>query len=61
MAVDVVVVNWNSGRQLQACIESVLAFGDDLVGRIIVVDNASTDASLGFVRSRGRHHGHPRG
>jgi hypothetical protein len=53
LAVDVVVVNWNSGRQLQACIESVLAFGDDLVGKIIIVDNGSMDDSLGFVRSGG--------
>ncbi|MEW6719239.1 MAG: glycosyltransferase family 2 protein [Thermodesulfobacteriota bacterium] len=46
MSVDVVVVNWNSGRQLRACIESVLEFGDGLVGRIVVVDNGSTDDSL---------------
>ncbi len=53
MAVDVVVVNWNSGRQLQACIESVVAFGDGLVGRIVIVDNGSTDDSLSFCRSVG--------
>ena len=61
MAVDIVVVNWNSGRQLQACIESVIAFGDGLVGKIIIVDNGSTDDSLRFRALRGRHHGHPRG
>ena len=53
MAVDIVVVNWNSGRQLQACIESVIAFGDGLVGKIIIVDNGSTDDSLNFGRSGG--------
>jgi len=53
MVIDVVVVNWNSGRQLQACIESVLAFGDGLVGKIIIVDNGSTDDSLIFGRSGG--------
>ena len=51
MSVDVVVVNWNSGAQLRACVESVLAFGDRLVGKIIVVDNGSTDDSLNFLNS----------
>ncbi len=49
MTVDVVVVNWNSGVQLQACVESVLAFGNGLTGKIIVVDNGSTDGSASAI------------
>jgi len=43
--IDVVVVNWNSGVQLQACIQSVIDHDSDLVQTIIVVDNGSTDGS----------------
>ena len=44
MSTSVVVVNWNSGNLLCVCVESLLvaAPGSD----IVVVDNASTDASL---------------
>ena len=44
--VDVVIVNWNSGLQLRECVSSLLAYGEGLIGRIIVVDNGSTDGSL---------------
>lgn len=46
--VDVVVVNWNAGGYLAGCLESVHASakGSEWLGRIIVVDNASTDQSL---------------
>lgn len=45
--VDIVIVNWNAGEQLRECVESVLAepTADGRLGRIIVVDNASTDRS----------------
>lgn len=42
--IDVVVVNWNSGTQLEQCAKSV---GDR--HQIIVVDNASDDCSERFV------------
>lgn len=42
-AVDVVIVNWNSGRHLAACLDA-LAPGDGSI-RVIVIDNASTDGS----------------
>jgi GT2 family glycosyltransferase len=44
---DVVLVNWNSGEHLTACIASVLSSPPSaaLVGELIVVDNASTDDS----------------
>lgn len=43
--VDIVTVNWNAGRQLAECIESVRAFDDAAVRRFIVVDNGSRDGS----------------
>lgn len=43
--VSVVIVNWNAGRQLLECINSVNQYGAPLVSEIIVVDNGSVDAS----------------
>lgn len=45
--IDVVVVNWNTGGQLRACLDSIARAGRrgfDLL-RVVVVDNASTDGS----------------
>lgn len=51
--VDVVVVNFNAGRFLDACLSSIEneqgPNGENLVGRILVVDNASTDDSQAIV------------
>jgi GT2 family glycosyltransferase len=44
MPVDVVVVAYNSSRDLGACLDGVAASGD-AVGRVVVVDNASQDDS----------------
>jgi GT2 family glycosyltransferase len=44
-AVDVVIVNWNSGVQLRACIDSIAHHGAGLVGKTIIVDNGSIDGS----------------
>jgi N-acetylglucosaminyl-diphospho-decaprenol L-rhamnosyltransferase len=46
--VDVVIVNWNAGDQLLACIASLVEKGMEGVacGKIVVVDNGSTDRSL---------------
>jgi GT2 family glycosyltransferase len=47
-SLDVIVVNWNGGSHLRACIESVHAADREEIDlrRIVVVDNASTDGSL---------------
>jgi GT2 family glycosyltransferase len=44
-AVTIVIVNWNAGRQLRDCVQSIIIHELTLVSRIIVVDNASTDGS----------------
>ncbi|RVU21737.1 glycosyltransferase family 2 protein [Methylobacterium oryzihabitans] len=43
---DVVIVNWNSGDLLRACLASLDASRDAEALRVVVVDNASTDDSL---------------
>lgn len=48
---DVVIVNWNSGAQLEGCIRSVLASATSKfkLGTVVVVDNASIDGSADAV------------
>ena len=43
--IDVIIVNWNAGQQLLECVQSVIANGEGLVAKIIVVDNDSHDGS----------------
>jgi N-acetylglucosaminyl-diphospho-decaprenol L-rhamnosyltransferase len=47
-SLDIVVVNWNAGHQLRACIESVLNVDKRAfqLKRVVVVDNASIDGSV---------------
>ncbi len=46
-AVDIVIVNWNTGDALRACLHSIADSRDHaLVARVVVVDNASTDDSM---------------
>ena len=45
--IDIVIVNWNAGKLLQDCVESILsANNDSLVSKVIVIDNNSKDNSL---------------
>ena len=41
MAVDIVIVNWNSGRQLSECLASIKQYGGERVGCVAIVDNGS--------------------
>lgn len=45
---DVIIVNWNSGRRLEQCLASLAAADLGSIGlqRVVVVDNASADDSL---------------
>lgn len=45
--IDVVIVNWNAGQQLKVCVDSL---SSNVVGKVVIVDNGSTDNSLGSVR-----------
>ena len=46
-SLDIVIVNWNNGIQLQDCLESVAEADQEAfeLKRVVVVDNASTDGS----------------
>jgi GT2 family glycosyltransferase len=46
---DIVIVNWNSGKQLENCLNSIKNYKDDNVGDIVIVDNGSIDSSLDIV------------
>jgi N-acetylglucosaminyl-diphospho-decaprenol L-rhamnosyltransferase len=47
-SVDIVIVNWNSGRLLRECLDSVaeLNQAELVLGKIVLVDNCSTDDSI---------------
>lgn len=51
--VSVVIVNWNSGDHLAACLKSLAANPPGRSWTAVVVDNASTDASLEQARAAG--------
>jgi N-acetylglucosaminyl-diphospho-decaprenol L-rhamnosyltransferase len=48
----VVVVNYNAGEHLLACLTSVLASAGDAALEVVVVDNASRDGSAGAAAER---------
>ncbi|WP_094549337.1 glycosyltransferase family 2 protein [Petroclostridium xylanilyticum] len=45
---DIIIVNWNAGKQLYDCLESIQNTNKESfkLNKVIVVDNASTDDSL---------------
>ena len=49
--ISVIIVNWNSGVQLNDCLDSLEKFGDNCIKQVIVVDNASIDNSLKNIKS----------
>ena len=50
--VAVLVVNWNTCALLAECLDAVAADADGLRVQTVVVDNASSDDSVGMVRER---------
>jgi N-acetylglucosaminyl-diphospho-decaprenol L-rhamnosyltransferase len=46
-AIDIIIVNWNAGHQIQECLQSLSQATQRgySLSRVIVVDNASTDGS----------------
>jgi len=48
MVTDIVIVNWNSGDDLGNCLATVYSSAkiENILGEVIVVDNASSDSSL---------------
>jgi len=51
MCVDIVIVNWNAGKLLYECVESIMHHGEAFVSKVIVVDNNSCDDSQSFIEN----------
>ena len=53
MAVElsIIIVNWNGGELLRSCLRSIAEAPPSVSYDIIVVDNASSDASVAWLRS----------
>lgn len=49
--VSIVIVNWNSGAQLAEGVSSIEKCHHGLVSSVVIVDNSSTDDSLGRVET----------
>lgn len=49
-SLDIIIVNWNTSDALRECLISIAAADTTslLIHRVIVVDNASTDALVDF-------------
>lgn len=48
----VIILNWNGRRLLEEYLPSVVRDTPPMLGRVVVVDNGSTDDSVAFVSSR---------
>ena len=56
MKVSIIIVNYNTGRILKECVESVFKFEDASTFEIVMVDNASTDNSPEIIDSLAKQH-----
>ena len=54
-AIDIVIVSWNSKEFISSCLESIFRTGlvDSHIGRVVVVDNGSSDDTVNCVRACG--------
>ncbi len=54
-SLDIVIVNWNAGRQLYDCLNSIALAeqGNFALSRVVVVDNASAPGSLEGLEAAG--------
>jgi GT2 family glycosyltransferase len=48
----IIIVNWNGGELLRSCLKSISLAPPSVAYDIVVVDNASTDDSVAWLRSR---------
>lgn len=52
MDLSVIIVNWNTKKLLEDCLESVFKFTQDISFEVMVVDNGSNDNSRQMVKSK---------
>jgi len=48
---SIIVINWNGGRLLSRCIETIVSSAPKVSYEIVVIDNASSDESLDELRA----------
>jgi O-antigen biosynthesis protein len=54
MTVSIVIANWNTKKLIRECIESIFSsIQPGLSYELIIIDNASTDGSIDYLRSLG--------
>jgi GT2 family glycosyltransferase len=49
--ISVIIVTWNSEDEIKACVESVISASENLTAEIIVIDNNSSDKTIGILNS----------
>jgi hypothetical protein len=52
LAMDIVIVNFNTAGDLDRCLSSLVEHPPSALGEIVVVDNGSTDGSVDLARKR---------
>ena len=50
--IDIVIVNWNAGSQLEIVVNSISSYHGGFVDSVIIVDNDSADNSLDIIKSK---------
>jgi len=48
---SIVIVNWNGGKLLRRCVESIVSSGCKTTFEVVVIDNASADDSVALLQS----------
>lgn len=56
MTVSLIIVNYNTGRILKECVESIYKYETEIEFEIVIVDNASTDDSKEFIENISAEH-----
>lgn len=57
--ISIIIVNWNTGSLLTACLKSIASLPEqDIIRHVIVIDNASTDTSVDQAQGFATEHGY---
>src|ERR1044071_6086896 len=48
---SIIIINWNGGRLLTRCVETIVSSAPKVTYEIVIIDNASSDDSLNQLRA----------